>query len=723
MRLECQPEIFYQLHDELGLLRADEVLFWTCYPPKKSNNPFTFDYQEGRQAGLNNASRLRDYYQRLVQVNFNHPSIMAWGTLSEQSFGPRSNMDLQVDILRDIDSTRLKFEEGGLFGNRKVSNLKEWDWWKENGGPAGLDFVTTHDRPMDYCFGLSLGDELDELKIWGLMGQNAYKKEGGLPLIASPGLLLDLNTEAFQPFRPSDIEKLSVARKELQKKIRKLTTPDGEYDKSALCDFVKLRLGYNFAPFIMRLCGVADYMQGSPRKYQLIAFERQRGGELMRLNREFFQGFNTVYAPDVLPFPACLEFKSGVLPNPEVLQPSYMSKYMKRMQQPVLPLLDWHMKHNLFSGENVAYKLTVLNDGTRDIAAGEVVARIIPGSAFDNFDQKNTPPEVYKKSFAVPSIPCAKRFEQDISLDIPGGLPAGRYTLDLAFTGKDNVTANNSYPINIGGRQETKLTGTPRVALHERRVALYDGQLPKADQPSVSKILSAKGVAFDNLNYINNLNEYQVLIIAPNSIDEDVKGNSGAIQKWIQNGGVLLCLEQDIEGAFPFLPQAELKLAVETGMRVSMKAVRGTTKRFAGFSTAEPIEKKHPIFAGMNEIKDFDTWNGGKGRIYSSLVVPLSESVLLFGGLGGGAMENALRGLNAKAENPNQFGMVAAEVKEGKGVCIFSQVEAVWRYDTDPLARRYLRQLLAYVLSPEAGKYAKPLRNSNSVDAKKTVAK
>jgi hypothetical protein len=526
----------------------------------------------------------------------------------------------------------------------------------------------------------------------------------------------------YLPWRPEDIARIPANRPDRLETIaavRKLLTAEGSYDKKQFCDYIltvqpKLR-GYLFSPFSIRLIGLADYALATPRKYQFIAFENQRLGELFRLHSDLFRGFASGHNIDILPAPAAMEARpfTALLDN-DYLKPYYMSKYMKRMQQPVLPVLDWHMKHNLFSGEKAKYTLTVLNDSAGEIGAGKVTSRILPGSAFEIFDLGAAPAEVYEKSFDVAAIPCGGRWQQEISLDVPGSLAPGRYTMELVYTGKDGLAASNRYPINIGGRSQERITST-------RRTALYGGA---PNGPNLENILSGLGVAFDPVKDFARLGEYKVLILSPYSIDEVVKTHGEKINAWLNTGGTLLCFEQNIKGPFPFLPQATLKLAEERPVHFSTRVVRGpdAPATESGFHVVEPIEKHHPIFQGINDIKDFDTWNGEKGRVYSSLIQPLSEGVLLFGGFGGGPTENALD--KNSGSDHFEYGMAAAEVREDKGVCLFSQVEAVMRYDTDPVARRYVNQLIAYALSPDAGKYAKPLRSKSiSQEKEKPVKK
>jgi hypothetical protein len=48
--------------------------------------------------------------------------------------------------------------------------------------------------------------------------------------------------------------------------------------------------------------------------------------------------------------------------------------------------------------------------------------------------------------------------------------------------------------------------------------------------------------------------------------------------------------------------------------------------------------------------------------------------------------------------NVHQVGMALAEFRVGQGLCLMSQVEAVKRFDQDPVASRYLSRLMAYAL-------------------------
>ena len=109
------------------------------------------------------------------------------------------------------------------------------------------------------------------------------------------------------------------------------------------------------------------------------------------------------------------------------------------------------------------------------------------------------------------------------------------------------------------------------------------------------------------------------------------------------------------------------------------------------------IALDHPALTGFRE-KDWWLWAGGRKGLSRNYVTPLSAGVVLSVG---------------KGSSNGEFGMFLSEIRVGKGVCLFSQVDAVSLYGKNSTATQYLHNLLAYVLGDAwQDKYAAPMRGT-----------
>ncbi|MBN1676820.1 MAG: hypothetical protein JXR37_37610 [Kiritimatiellae bacterium] len=661
VRAEFQPETVYQFCDELGLARWDEPLLYAGgHPPPgfyRVRNPFWAGFRFGGRTPERIQSCddwWRPYYRRIVDLNFNHPSILAWGTPTEMHHdNGRESMSRLVEIIRACgDSTRLICLDGTHFAHQAPAKggRTVWSWWGENEGLPGMDFVQTHNLPMQYAGGRAFGYEIDELQVYEKRSRTAYAAQGGVPMTASPALLLDTGNAA----------------------PRARLKHETGYDLPALLEYTGRKYPwYGMYVFYMALFGVHDNAANTPLRQQYVGFEQQRLGETFRIHNAFFRGWGAAmrshHEPDN-------ELRRGDVLDPALIQPGILAAYMKRLQQRILPVLDWHLKHNLFAGEKAGYTLYVFNDAMSDFGGGRVEWRLVPGSAFEHFGKTQTAPAVCRSEVAVPPIPVGERFETHVEVAVPAQVEPGRYTVELVLNGAGGELARNTYPFFVGNRDRAPIPCRRRVALYETA----------AEPTTAAAVLRDAGVPFRALADFADLARFDVLIVAPRSVDPALTAGGDRIHEWVRAGGRILCLEQKQAAPVPFLNQ--------------MRFVK-----CAGLHVAEPIVPEHPVFSGLATMKDWDCLNDQRGVLYRGAVEPVSDGVLMLGGVSSGARSDHLM-----PRGTFHFGMVIAELRVGKGLSLFSQVEAVARYATDPVARKYLRQLLGYALSDGAGKSARP---------------
>jgi beta-galactosidase len=169
-----------------------------------------------------------------------------------------------------------------------------------------------------------------------------------------------------------------------------------------------------------------------------------------------------------------------------------------------------------------------------------------------------------------------------------------------------------------------------------------------------------------------------MVIICPGAFGANLEKQAETLHSWLEKGGKLLCMEQKAVGKVPFLNQLRLEASNK--------------------SAAEPVEPTHPAFVRLERIKDMDTMNGNNGGAFTHMIMPPSEAVLAL----------AWNQVDMDSAAQARLAMSVAEIRESEGVCLMNQLLVTSRYDSDPQARRFVQQLIAYFVSPEMGKFARP---------------
>jgi beta-galactosidase len=171
-------------------------------------------------------------------------------------------------------------------------------------------------------------------------------------------------------------------------------------------------------------------------------------------------------------------------------------------------------------------------------------------------------------------------------------------------------------------------------------------------------------------------NDYRVYILGPDGRRKKIDTGGKRIVLYEKpTGSFTLCLEQTEHlGTIPFVREFRLEETAPT--------------------CADLIVPEHPIYAGL-EAADWDMWDDdpakvpnptSRGVINTRMIQPLTPAVLASSGIYGGY---------ATYGKP---GMLAAEVRIGKGIVLFSMADACRRFGRDGVATRYVENLLHYTL-------------------------
>lgn len=330
---------------------------------------------------------------------------------------------------------------------------------------------------------------------------------------------------------------------------------------------------------------------------------------------------------------------------------------------PLAALPDLHDRHR-YAGEKLAIQMRVLNDQYATPEKNLVVEALL---------QSPDGRTVCSDQATLAEVPEHARIDKTLTLTIPAETATGDYVVRTRLRRGETVVQENATPFYVRAVDTAKATVTSKA-----KIALYE----RSGIDTTKQVLDALGIACTVVDKMDGLDAYDVLIIGANAMDLSFTSEVGKIKPWLEKGGRIVCLEQRREGAIAFVPGLNFKSAGD-------------------MLFADVIDTTHPILPGL-QPSYWEVWNGenvksGKGvsaaakAVYTHYLVPLPESVVISG---------ANRQKYRFAQNP-LFGMVAGEVKVGKGLVFFSQPLAVSRYGKDPVATVYLRNVLAYTLSPD----------------------
>ena len=268
----------------------------------------------------------------------------------------------------------------------------------------------------------------------------------------------------------------------------------------------------------------------------------------------------------------------------------------------------------------------------------------------------------------APSLTNGRRAGFAMAFDLPADLAGGDYHLRLTTVGADGKELHrNRYLLHMVRREDIRPAPKP-----DCRVALYGGA---GGAPTI-KALESLGADCVKVDSFDKLGEFNVLILAAGCFDGRIQGSGEKIHQWLKAGGKLLCLEQGPIGVVPWMKN----------VRIARAGLRDTGAIFADI-----IAEDHPVFRGWR-WHEFDLWNGRRGQLCDDYILPLSDAVLA-------------ASMFQRGRYP--VGMAAAEFRIGRGVCLMSQIEAVRRFGTDPVASKYLSRLLRYVVRGWDARYAR----------------
>ena len=342
-------------------------------------------------------------------------------------------------------------------------------------------------------------------------------------------------------------------------------------------------------------------------------------------------------------------------------EPNEAYPYLKRVCAPQIVILDY-VAPNRFTGETVSTNAYLINNSERDVK--NVMLEI-------GFEKNGASVgKVLTKSLGT--LKSNEKQIVPVSLTLPQ--QGGEYRLVYRFLADGKELNRRDSGLNLRNRAEifAPLKTDKKIALYDAS-AIFGGLKPY----NSTKVLKAFGVPFTPVKTFANLEKYDVLIIGNGSMDGKVNNAADEIRNFVENGGRLLVFDQTVSGRIPFLPELEYSLA-------------------GPGQFSEILQFDHPVLKGMTQ-KEFFCWNQKDWSIYRTYIRPVSEAALTVGG-------------DTTQWGADNFGMVNAHLKLGKGDVFLTQSEVTSTFRKDSAAALLTRRLLASIVNDATRKNASPFR-------------
>ncbi len=640
-------DIFYDICDEIGLLTEDDYSpDHTDIAPGEGRAEMIRNVHVDKyvkEDGSINPDGKRLFRKWLVKVH-NHPSVSLLTAGNEIGY-IAGGAEFEKKLAAYINSF-YDFVKANDMQQRPVtssSGLAVWSW----SSPVKSDFYDYH----DYANG-NLGWADCGAQNW-TRGQSFNRIYGKIdkPLI---------NGEC------GGYDIMHAYRKDIEELFK-----NGKLDKNAYVKWVN-KLAVNISPITYH-----DYIG---RSYY-VAFKGIRSAsgkaalelstadlnssyaEVMRRDMRFLQGF-VLHDLD----PAYLGLKASLYLTKKDVAASDVECRKKpeftelRNALTHLAVIPDMYDRNIFAGEDFTTSFSVLNN-----QYGKTEADLQVTASILSKDGSVKASEIVD----ISDLGENSRQDKNVTLKVPSDIE-GHCQLVFKLSRNGKTVHENINPLFIMKRDMLK--GKISTAY---KIALYNPWGETAE--SASKVLKAFGIPHNVISDSKDLASYDFLIIDAGTIAEMPQNDANAIRSWVEGGKRLLSLEQTQGGPVPFAEEL---------------ALQGSGPMLF----ADMLDSEHPLFKGFITT-NMEFWNGKRifngnyydaapKAVYDKFIVPMPEGVVLSGAARSAAWQ----------KNP-RFGMVAGELKIGKGLAFFSQTMAVKRFGSDSSASLYLKNLLEYVLS------------------------
>ena len=357
----------------------------------------------------------------------------------------------------------------------------------------------------------------------------------------------------------------------------------------------------------------------------------------------------------------------------EDLGPKPVTAQYRRSFQPVL--LSWESwTPNVYAGSTIRPRAHVVNDAeSGDALLGVALHWSLRDSA-GTARVSGTEP--------IPEVPYYGAIDRRISITIPATLPTGQYTLAGSLLRGGDTVSYNETGLFVAARS-FRGNGSEVGA----RVRLYDpdGRTAGALR-AIGVRSSAAPVDLRGLDPARDL-----LVVGSGVWDDRLTRDTAVLRDFVSRGGRAIILDQRAPAfSSPWLPAG---LVVQMTALDHSKVFPGG-RPFGNGMAINPERPSHPVFDGLTRDNfflwsDHSDWDESKPGFPA--VYPVTHGLAI--------TEPAEMGDVAVLANYDHglHGVALAEVAIGRGSVLLSGFDIVDRVGLDPVADRFLFNLVRYM--------------------------
>jgi hypothetical protein len=285
----------------------------------------------------------------------------------------------------------------------------------------------------------------------------------------------------------------------------------------------------------------------------------------------------------------------------------------------------------------------------------------------------------------LPKIPYYKTWSSRLQLDIPADLPTGEYILSGLVMAKNGRTlSRNECTVFVANR---RWSTEPRGPL-EQDVTLYD------PSGKTARALRDLGLPFRQITDLRKgVPVAGVLVIGEEAWNSAAADEAAKLKACIRNGGRILLLKQDpAKFDSSWLPAPIAFFSASANSPTYPPASRP----FNGNMHVNPERPDHPVFTWLNR-RHFDVWSDytdwEQTRPGFPQVYPVTAGFKL-------KDADSLARVAVLADYDRGLeGIALCEMFDGRGSVIVSAFDIIQRAGLDPVADRFLANLVRYAAS------------------------
>ncbi|WP_256013863.1 hypothetical protein [Desertivirga xinjiangensis] len=358
------------------------------------------------------------------------------------------------------------------------------------------------------------------------------------------------------------------------------------------------------------------------------------------------------------------------------MNPKPVTEQVKISYQPVL--LSWECwTPNVFAGSVIKPVAHVINDDEdfKDLKNAEL--------NYELRDKANS--VVFSSNLKLADVPYYGISSKELEIKIPDNVSTGNYELRGQIVSGGKVVSKNFYKIFIANKIYTQSAPRSKAPL-----VVYD------IAGGTKKSLTGLNIAYKEIGALNRIPSESVLVIGENSADKNLADNAAQVKKFIASGGRVLALRQDSI----HLANLNALLSNPLGnnnVDIDDPQYPVVTKSPRTGYYVNPERPDHPVFSGIHR-ENFRIWSDYTGWNPKSQGLPKIQPVS-----DGFTFENSEDvGSTAILANYSSGlrGVALAEQFSGKGSILISGFDIASRTNIDPVAARFLLNLLNYTASP-----------------------